>query len=38
MTIENAKQIIKEHNEHIQTMNDITEWFGAMTSILNNEQ
>ena len=34
MTIENAKQIVKEHNEHIQTMNEMNEWFVTMTKVL----
>ena len=38
MTIENAKQIVKEHNEHIQTINDMSDWFATMVNTLNNEQ
>lgn len=38
MTIENAKQIVKEHNEHIQTMNDTSEWFGTMVNALNGKE
>ena len=34
MTIENAKQIVKEHNEHIKAMNEMNEWFATMTKVL----
>lgn len=35
MTIEEAKRIAREHNEHINNFNTISKWFKDMSDALN---
>lgn len=35
MTIQDAKRIAREHNEHIDNLNAMSEWFKDMNNALN---